>query len=596
MYSLTMAFTKIGLVWLVLVLFVCGTNSQAQTDTRSIDEIIAESANSSHQFDFMLHENSTTITMELDMVFPLRQWAEIVQLNSSTSGPGTRHKRKGIRFGRGGNKWTRNTVPYEIASGTFNSGQRGEIMAALQDWMRYTCLTFRPATIRDNNRIRFQNGGGCFSNVGMVGGTQTVGLAWSCRVKSIIIHEVGHAVGFHHEQTRPDRDQYVTINYANIPSGVKYNFQRYTTNVINDRGVPYDYYSIMHYGGKHFEQHVPVEHADSSVRIYSSNMSHAVLTLMLFSRNGGYTIITKQSKYQNVIGRQQGLSFNDIKLANKMYSCGGQCNKRDSECPGSGFVGKDCQCWCPGSPYRVCSGEVLEPELAQGLEPELARGLEPELVREPEPELVLVLVRVQELEPVLAQELEPVLEQAQELELECIIPGGKGKWHLNILATEIHVLRADCRSCRDRNNQCAGWARLGECRNNPAYMLVYCKRSCNRCGRGGGGPTSCRDLSRYCNYWSRIGHCNSYSYRTYMATNCRASCNLCSSRTNTATSSSRTSSNVTCRDTNGSCSYWARIGECSRNRPYMHQNCRASCRLCGAARNMVYSYHSYYGR
>ena len=61
------------------------------------------------------------------------------------------------------------------------------------------------------------------------------------------MHELGHAVGFHHEQTRPDRDQYISVNLNNVPPNVRYNFQRYTWNVINAYGVPYDYYSVMHY-------------------------------------------------------------------------------------------------------------------------------------------------------------------------------------------------------------------------------------------------------------------------------------------------------------------------------------------------------------
>lgn len=65
--------------------------------------------------------------------------------------------------------------------------------------------------------------------------------------KGIIIHEMGHAIGFQHEQTRPDRDGFVYINTANIQSGVEYNFMRYSSNQVNNYGVDYDYTSVMHY-------------------------------------------------------------------------------------------------------------------------------------------------------------------------------------------------------------------------------------------------------------------------------------------------------------------------------------------------------------
>ena len=37
-----------------------------------------------------------------------------------------------------------------------------------------------------------------------------------CRKKAVIQHELMHALGFHHEMTRSDRDQFVKINWRKI--------------------------------------------------------------------------------------------------------------------------------------------------------------------------------------------------------------------------------------------------------------------------------------------------------------------------------------------------------------------------------------------
>ncbi|XP_048587974.1 zinc metalloproteinase nas-15-like [Nematostella vectensis] len=58
--------------------------------------------------------------------------------------------------------------------------------------------------------------------------------------------------GFYHEQSRPDRDNYVEIVWSNIKEENKHNFEKYNHGVIDSLGVPYDYGSIMHYGKRDF--------------------------------------------------------------------------------------------------------------------------------------------------------------------------------------------------------------------------------------------------------------------------------------------------------------------------------------------------------
>lgn len=38
-------------------------------------------------------------------------------------------------------------------------------------------------------------------------------------------------------------------------------------------------------------------------------------------------------------------------------------------------------------------------------------------------------------------------------------------------------------NCVDKNRNCRWWARYGECRKNPGFMLASCKKSCRQCWR-----------------------------------------------------------------------------------------------------------------
>ena len=83
--------------------------------------------------------------------------------------------------------------------------------------------------------------------VGRTGRKQTVSLDNGCVYTGTVVHEFMHALGFYHEQSRTDRDEYVTINWNNIISGMEHNFKSYGQDEINHLGAKYDVCSVMHY-------------------------------------------------------------------------------------------------------------------------------------------------------------------------------------------------------------------------------------------------------------------------------------------------------------------------------------------------------------
>lgn len=101
------------------------------------------------------------------------------------------------------------------------------ITDAIQHWANNTPLAFAQRT-NQANYIEFVDGGNSSASyVGMQSGRQEIWLAnWADA--GTAIHEIGHAIGFWHEQTRADRDAYIIVNSNNIQSGALGNFSKYT--------------------------------------------------------------------------------------------------------------------------------------------------------------------------------------------------------------------------------------------------------------------------------------------------------------------------------------------------------------------------------
>ena len=78
----------------------------------------------------------------------------------------------------------------------------------------------------------------------------------------------------------------------------------------------------------------------------------------------------------------------------------------------------------------------------------------------------------------------------------------------------------ECKNNHD-DTECDLWAYAQECDNNPDYMLVECKKSCNICSsvcKNSGGESSC-------DYWASTGECDKNP--NFMLVFCKKSCNVC---------------------------------------------------------------------
>ncbi|TSK58117.1 Meprin A subunit beta [Bagarius yarrelli] len=182
------------------------------------------------------------------------------------------------------------TVPYYLED-SLEINAKGVVLKAFEQYRLKTCIDFKPWS-GETNYISVFKGSGCFSSVGNRHvGKQRLSIGNNCDRLATVEHEFLHALGFWHEQSRADRDDYVNIMWDQIEAGKEHNFNTYDDTVSSALGFPYDYTSVMHY----------------------SKTS--------FNKDTKPTIVTRIPEFMDIIGQRMEFSSSDVRKLNRLYNC-----------------------------------------------------------------------------------------------------------------------------------------------------------------------------------------------------------------------------------------------------------------------------------
>ena len=190
-----------------------------------------------------------------------------------------------------------------------------------------SCIRFKPQTeVHHKDFIEFVHSRGCYSFVGRSGdGKQEIFLRSECAqagthviAHQVIYHQdvpkvnvfllrlfkclsfkIFHTLGFYHEHQRPDRDQYIKINWNEIPQSLETHFLKMDERFLGENFLSeYDFESIMH---------------------YDSYLSGAFFQPAMNKLDG--TVIEVNKK----------LSDLDIVSLNKLYPCKNSCENENNQ-------------------------------------------------------------------------------------------------------------------------------------------------------------------------------------------------------------------------------------------------------------------------